>query len=354
MKRSVLAIAFLTVLLFPSVVICEETPDWSTAPIITKAYELESGKIYLEWQGKAPVYQVYMDGKSLTSVIVNNAIIPITKGTHSVTVYPINETKNADTTLRLEIQGDGKVLGRLGGSIDIDLGALGLDPKKLTAGQPSKALHIDYSPNPIFDSTPIIQEAFTDSKDRVCLLFEDRQNAEEYLITVKYGNDVNYVRFNTGDENAASFISKTNSMVTLTLDPEYLRAHECMVPELDRKFSFAVQFRKHPIDIVTEEKDPTVFHESRISRFFDYTPTAFWKSAPVVTFASQVADGEILLTWNHDDGGVACEYSVVRIEKKLGIKTGETVLGVTAANEYTVGDLMNGTYIFTVVPQHQG
>ena len=51
--------------------------DTSTVALITKAYELAAGKLYLEWDGNAPVYQVYMDGESVASVIVNNAVIDI-------------------------------------------------------------------------------------------------------------------------------------------------------------------------------------------------------------------------------------------------------------------------------------
>ena len=38
---------------------CEEDTSWAAAPQITKAYELSEGKLYIEWEGSAPVYQVY-------------------------------------------------------------------------------------------------------------------------------------------------------------------------------------------------------------------------------------------------------------------------------------------------------
>ena len=57
-----------------------EDDAWADAPVITTAYELSPGKLYLAWTGFAPVYQVYMDGESVASVIVNNAVIDVIIG----------------------------------------------------------------------------------------------------------------------------------------------------------------------------------------------------------------------------------------------------------------------------------
>lgn len=325
----------------------EANEDWFVAPIITKAYELSSEKLYLEWQGSAPVYQVYMDGASVASVIVNNAIIPLKKGTHSILVYPINEAKSADTKLELG-------LDAVGGKLGFDLAVLGIDPKKLATGNPSDPLHIDYTINPIFNASPDKLAAETDFDNRILLSFVDRYNADEYLITVKNRNDVNYVRFNSDAEEAAQFVSKANSVVTLTLDQDYLQKNGCMVPELDEKYSFTVQLRKYAINMLNGEEEQTVIHESQISNNFDYTPTAPWKIAPIITYASQTADGQITLQWSHDDNDLGCEYAVMRINKALGIKTGEEVWGNTTDNTFIVSDLMNGNYTIAVMPQYEG
>ena len=99
MKKTTLYAMILLILLFPLTVFCENTSDWTVSPIITKAYELESEKLYLEWQGNAPVYQIYMDGSNLASVIVNSAVIPLKKGSHNIIIYPISEAKSAETNL---------------------------------------------------------------------------------------------------------------------------------------------------------------------------------------------------------------------------------------------------------------
>ena len=78
--------------------------------------------------------------------------------------------------------------------------------------------------------------------------------------------------------------------------------------------------------------------------------TAAWKTAPVVSFASQTADGQITLKWDHDDYGVGCEYAVMKINKVLGVMTGEEQLGITSEHEFVVDDLTNGGYCINIVP----
>ena len=345
MKKRILC-ALLLLLLLLSFAARGDTADWKTAPVITKAYELEAGKIYLEWQGSAPVYQIYMDGASVADVIVNSAVIPVKKGSHSIAVYPINETKAADTKIDVGIE----VIG----SLEMDLGALGLDPKKLSAGNPSRPLHIDYTADPLFNAVPDQLQAETDFGDTVLLSFADRYGADEYLITVKNRKDVSYVRFNTGSREARPYISKANSTVILTLDQDFLRKQGCMIPELNEKYTFTVQLRKYAANMLSGEKETTVIHESRESSAFDYTLSARWKQAPAITYASQTADGQITLQWEHDDNGLGCEYTVLMINKLLGIKTGETVWGTTRDNSFVVRDLVNGGYSVAVRPQYRG
>lgn len=343
--KKMLVFLLVMVFLFSSAALGEETGDWQTAPVITQAYEISSGNLYLEWVGYAPVYQVYMDGENITSVIVNHAIIPVKTGTHSILVYPISESKNADT--RIELGLNAQIIG---GSIGLDLAALGLDPKKLMAGNPSMPLNIDYTADPVFNAVPEQLSAVTDSQDRVRLSFTDRYHADEYLVSVKIGNDVNYVRFTRGTEEADALMQQDKTMVTLTLDPSFLEKQECMAPELDSKYTFTVQLHKYAENMLNDERVLTAAHQSRESGGYSYIPTAAWKTAPMISYASQTADGQITLQWEHEDYDLGCEYSIVKVEKALGIKTGEIELGTTRENTFIINDLMNGVYALSVVP----
>lgn len=327
----------------------ETNSEWTIAPVITKAYELSSERIYLEWQGNAAVYQVYMDGASVASVIVNNAVISVKKGTHTIMIYPIYEIKNADTTLNIGVD-----VFKIGGSIGLDLASLGLDPKQLVSGNPSEPLYIDYLVDPVYNSAPEKLAAVTDYEDRVLLSFTDLYNADEFLVTIKKGNDANYVRYNINDEVANQFISKSNTITTLILDQNYLNNQGCVIPELNEKYNFSVQLRKYAVNLINKEKEKTVIHESRNSGGYDYTVTAAWKKAPVITYASQTADGQITLKWDHESGDRECEYSIQKINKTLGIKTGEETWGTTKEKEFVVHDLMNGGYAIAVFPQFNG
>ena len=352
MKR--ILILFLIMLIVVPVLGCAQSADWAAAPVITKAYELSSGKLYLEWEGNAPLYQVYMDGKSVADVIVQNAVIPIEKGTHTLLVYPINESAAVNTTIDLSINAETpKLAGQginVGGSIGFDLAALGLDHKNLTAGTPSAPLNIDYTPNLIGASTPDKPDAATDAQNCVLLSFDDRYNADEYLVSIKAGKDVNYVRFNRHEEAAAGLISKTNTTVTLALSADYLQSQGCMVPELDSKYTFTVQLRKYAANLLDGQSVPTVIHESKESGGCTYTPAALWKMAPVITYASQTADGQVTLEWTHDDNGLGCEYAVKKISKKLMIQTGAEELATVQEKTFVVNDLMNGDHSFTITP----
>ena len=348
MKRFTMALA--VILLFAvQFAIGEDASNWATAPTIIKAYELESEKLYLEWQGNAPIYQVYMDGASVANVIVNNAVISIKKGSHNISIFPINEAKTADTKFDIGIN----VGNYVGGNIGLDLGVLGLDPKKLIMGNPSDSLHVDYTVNPIFNATPDKLTADVDFENRIHLSFVDRYNADEYSVTIRNGNDVNYVRFNANNEEALPLIRKTNSSVSLTLDQTFLQRQGCMIPELNENYSFTVQLRKYALNIVNGEKQTTVIHESKVSGGYNYTPVALWKTAPVITYASQTSDGEITIKWDHDDNEIGCEYSVLKINKTFGIKTSEEIWGTTADREFVKKDLLNGGYSFAIVTQYQ-
>lgn len=348
MKR-VIIVLLLALLLVVPLALAEEDEQWREAPVIIQAYEMSSGKLYIEWEGYAPVYQVYMDGKSVANVIVNNAVIDIKKGTHTVYVYPVNEAKTVDTKIDISLEAVG-----IGSSLGIDLAALGLDAKNLTAGTPSAPLYIDYNANPIFAAVPEDLAAVTDFDDHVVLSFTDRYYSDEYVLVIKIGKDVSYVRFAVASEESAAFVTKRGSSVTIVLDSEYLRRNEGIVPELGVKYTFTVQLRKYARNLVDGTPVPTAVHESKVSKAYSYTPAAAWKAAPVISYASQTADGQVTLQWTHDDHDLGCEYAVMRVKKTLGIRAGVEEVAVVAADSCVISDLMNGVYSYVIVPRYSG
>ena len=350
MKRWIIFVLIL-VLAIPLAAQCEETEEWRLAPTITKAYEISAGKLYLEWEGNASVYQVYMDGKEMATVSVGNAVFPISAGSHSILVYPVSKAKSADTRLDIEVNGP-EIAGKgFGGSIGLDLAALGINPKDMTVGNPSASLGIDFMSAPILKATPEKLIAATDSQDRVRLSFIDRYHADEYDVSVKIGKDVNHVRFVRGSEEADALMERNNTLVTLTLDPAYLSKQKCLIPELGSEYTFTVQLRSYAENKVNGEALTAAIQLSKESARLTYTPTAAWKTAPVISYASQTADGEISLAWEHEDYGLGCAYAVMKLDKKLGIRTGEEELLVTREHNCIISDLMNGDYVFAVVPR---
>ena len=68
-------LCILAVLLLVPAVFCAgaaEEEGWAKAPVITKAYEQSVGKIYIEWEGNAPLYQVFMDGNKVADTPFNH------------------------------------------------------------------------------------------------------------------------------------------------------------------------------------------------------------------------------------------------------------------------------------------
>lgn len=347
-------LCILAVLLLVPAVFCAgaaEEEDWAKAPVITKAYEQSVGKIYIEWEGNAPLYQVFVDGNKVTDTPFNHQILNAGKGTHSIIVYPVYVT-DIDSDTKFNINLDAFGLG--GGNITLDLATLGLDPKEFTPGNPSRTLEIDYKPNQIMNARPERLSAVTDSQNRVVLSFEDPYVADEYLLTIKRGSNMSYVTFNTKGEAEKELISENGSMVSLILDPEFLRSHECFVPEIDGEYRFTVQFRKYATDYTTGEKEGSVVSDSKVSAELVYRLAPLWKTAPVITFASQTADGQLTVAWDHEDYGTGVEYAVMKINKVLGIATGEERLGSTKGHEFVVRDLNNGGYCINIVPTLKG
>ena len=84
MKRILLVIFILLFALAPCFSSAEAAENWYEPPVITKAYEQSTNKLYLEWTGHAPLYQIFVDGKKDTDIILNHYVVDISKGTHSI------------------------------------------------------------------------------------------------------------------------------------------------------------------------------------------------------------------------------------------------------------------------------
>ena len=343
MKRITLLVFLIVALLlsFPEKAFAENE-DWKTMPTITHCYEISKEKFSLEWEGNADLYQIYVDGKNTMTVNIQSAILDLKAGQHQITVVPINlVSKGVDTSVEINI---GSIVG---GSID--LGSLGVEPKDLLQGTPSKTFKINYSVNPLFNAVPQIDGAFTDFDGRVLITFTDKYDSDVYKIAIKSGKDINYIEFDTANEEAKPLISRNNSSVTVILDQAFLKNHRCMVPELDKKYSFSVKLEKWSENVVDGQKEDSIL-VSKDSKQFEYVPFAAWKNAPVITYASQTADGQITLRWEHDDNGLGCHYKVIQINRVLNVKKGEKELGTVKGNECIIKDLMNGEYSFVVTP----
>lgn len=344
MKKRLVSLILIVVLVFSIQIsaYAASSGDWSEMPTITDIYELEKGKVYLEWDGNATLYYVYVDGKKEQTVNLKSTSINIKEGAHQIIIVPISlESKNVNTNVELGY-------GDFSGSID--LAALGIDPKNIYQGTASKTYKLNYTVNPFLNAVPEVLGATTDFEDRVCLSFSDKYNSDSYKVAIKSGKDINYVEFNTEEKETAALVSKSNTTVTIILDQKYLKLHGCMIPELDQKYGFSVKLQKWPVNQVDGSKEKAAVLESKDSKAYEYTPYAAWKLAPEITYASQTADGQITLQWTHEDSGLGCQYKVLSLDKVLGIKKGEQVLGTTSDKEYVVKDLMNGKHSFAIVP----
>lgn len=220
-----------------------EDDDWKTTPEITHVYELSKEKVYLEWEGKADLYRINVDGKDVKTVKINNASIDVKTGSHTITIVPIKlQSKNANTQIELNIA------NYAGGSID--LGALGVDPKDILQGNQSKPYKLKYNVNPILNAVPTVNGAYTDFDNRVLLTFTDKYDSDVYYVTIKSGKDVIGTYFDMSSADAASLISKQNAKVTITLDPEFLKKNGWLIPELDEKYGFSVKLGKWPVNMI--------------------------------------------------------------------------------------------------------
>ena len=324
-------------------VFADNNNDWDEMPVITDIYELEKEKVYIEWDGNAKIYEVYVDQSKVDTVKIPSAIVKVKPGVHQIVIVPISFTsKDVSTKVEFEI-------ANIAGA-SIDLGALGIDPKDQLRGNSSETFKLNYSVSPFLNSVPEVIGAYTDFDDNVLLTFTDKFDSDVYVVAVKNGKDVTNVEFKTTDKDAAKLIIKNNSTVTITLDKSYLKKQSCMIPELDKKYSFSVNLQKWPKNYVDGKKETDSVLVSKDSKYFDYTPYAAWKNAPEITYISQTADGQVTIRWDHEDNKLGCEYKVLKLDKVIGIKKGTSEIGKTKEHEFVVEDLMNGKHSFAVVP----
>ncbi len=366
MKKVILSLVILLVsaVLFCFPAFAKDNDEWKEKPVITNVYELTKEKMLIEWEGKASLYQVYVDGKKTASVNLPTTVIDVKSGMHQITVMPVSvRSKEGDKNFSFNFNTSGladilrllnvpvvKDLGNINVGLDMDLSAFGIDPKDLIMGDPSETVKINYTPNAISAAVPEILGAYTDFDERVILSFTDKYESNIYRICIKNGKDTTYAEFDASAEDTAPLITKDKSRVTVILDPGYLAAHGCMVPELDQKYIFSVKLQKWLVDFIDGSKETNIVLESKESKAYDYTPYEAWKNEPVITYASQSADGQITLRWDHDDNGLGCEYKIMEQDILLGVKKGEEEIGRTSEKEFTVNDLMNGKYTYAVIP----
>ena len=181
---------FTLLLLFNAAVFAANNDSWDEKPVLTQVFELAKGKIFLEWDGKADLYQVYVDGENVSTVNLKYAIVDMKDGVHQIAVIPVDKVTKDDSnnfSLGAKVSGlnqlskllGGKVLSSVlpedfGFGLSLDLGALGIDKKDLLMGNVSDTFRINYKANPIFTAVPEIIDAETDPDERVVLSFRDK------------------------------------------------------------------------------------------------------------------------------------------------------------------------------------
>lgn len=317
-------------------------------PVILKAYEAEPGQIYLEWSGSSSYYEVHVDGKNIKTVKATHHTFPLKSGTHEIQIFPVIRRESGhDTNVNLDVAG---LVG-----FNVDLAMFGLTADDLTLGPASASVMLDYLPDTIFTSAAAHLSAKTDYTGCVVLSFEAPLPADEYQVKIQQGKDISYIRFSVDSADTASLITQSQSSVSIRLDPAFLKSGRCMVPEIGTKYKFSVLLRRYAENYLSGGVLPSVIHESKESKALSYKPVESWKQAPVITYASQTADGKITLRWEHDSCGADCSYVIYRV-KKLGglISQGKEKLARTKNHAYVLTDLEEGRYYIRVVPEYGG
>lgn len=344
-KAALLVFAVLCLLFsFPAAACAADDEDWESKPVITSLYEVGKGRVFIEWEGKSKLYRVFVDEKNVADVVMDNATVDLKPGSHKITILPLKVRPKEDANTQIQLKVAGLVDGR------VDLSALGIEARDILTGNYSDTVKLDYNPSGITDSSPVILGAATDPDYRVCLEIQDNFDADVYRVFIKSGTDRTSVDFDTADPDAAFFIQKGPSSVTLILDPGFLERQSCMRPKLDTRYDFSLMLRQRPTDYMTDAPAEDSLLDSKESKAYAYTPREKWKIAPEIQVSTQAGEGSVYLKWDHDADGKDVRYKVLEYDMLVLVKKGEKELGITEQKEYEIQDLVNGRYTFAVQP----
>lgn len=304
-------------------------------PVITEAYELEPGKVLIEWTGQSQRYQVYMDGKHVSSTDVPSAVIDVKKGTHTIRVVPASDVEGSP----INLEGYGI--------------SLGFSLPATATGIPSDAFSFDYIPDPLPAVVPSAPEANMDVDNVVLLSIVDHYAVDEYFITMKQGNNTSNVRI--FPEKDQEYITMDGNLTTIRLDPLLLKNKGGMRLVLGQEYTFTITYRKIASSLFSGMRIPAQVMESRESEALVFIPVEAWRMAPEIELSQQSGEGQAMLRWRHEAGKDAgCEYDVLQISKLFSVKTSELKLLTTGEQEALIPDLKDGKYTFVVVPHMQG
>jgi len=141
-----IAVLLVFAVFFSFAVSCYASADeesWREKPVITKLYEKEKGKIYLEWEGNSSCYRITVDGQKVADMILNHAIIDVKDGQHQIKIVPVGyQPKDISGSVALDLGGaiTSKLgIGSIEGSIDLSDAA-----KDIVFGTPSDTFQLDY------------------------------------------------------------------------------------------------------------------------------------------------------------------------------------------------------------------
>ena len=111
---------FTLLFLFNAAVFAANNDSWDEKPVLTQVFELAKGKIFLEWDGKADLYQVYVDGENVSTVNLKYAIVDMKDGVHQIAVIPVDKVTKDDSnnfSLDAKVSGLNQLSKLLGGKV---------------------------------------------------------------------------------------------------------------------------------------------------------------------------------------------------------------------------------------------
>ena len=321
--------------------------DWTEEPTFLSAHETGKDQFTIIWEGKAPVYIVKVDGTDKATVADNKATFKLDNGTHNLQIIPVNRESGRD-----DIEGiTGPISIRT--SYNFNLDKYHMKKDHLVAGQFSEEKEINYTAEKIYDASPDGLTSFLDLHGAIHLRFIDHFKSDRYIVSYRTGSDEYSVAFSRDDQESAKWISTTADLIEIVLDPDFLQSKRDPIIQPDKDYTFSVQLQKKPIDYMSNEKaEKTLLSSQRANTSLKTTPV--WKTAPVITFAEQTADGEVTIRWTHPGAELGYQYSVSLRSKAVFITTGESELIKVNGTEAVLKGLQNGNYTLVVTPEVDG